>query len=254
MFAVTLPAWYPAFTSEQIDLGQRESPLTTLSRMLHLTFFLYVLYASLFHYVACVVINPGKTHEGLYELLLVGEFISNDPQDQTDPTSLSSKPIERRCRKCEFPKPARAHHCTICKRCIMKMDHHCPWIHNCVGVFNYRYFYLFLVYITIGTGYFSIMSAGVAWKVFSGKTNATMGELEPLFVFAFLVAVVLSPILACFVVWFSWLIGTGQTSIEYIINQESGLKFDTNGESLINDYDLGTLRNFEEFFNISSKQ
>ncbi|RYH17586.1 hypothetical protein EON65_28370 [archaeon] len=30
------------------------------------------------------------------------------------------------CRKCKAFKPKRAHHCSICGRCIVKMDHHCP--------------------------------------------------------------------------------------------------------------------------------
>jgi palmitoyltransferase len=32
------------------------------------------------------------------------------------------------CRKCWAPKPERAHHCSVCGRCVMKMDHHCPWL------------------------------------------------------------------------------------------------------------------------------
>lgn len=34
------------------------------------------------------------------------------------------------CGKCEMYRPPRAHHCRICKRCVRRMDHHCPWYEN----------------------------------------------------------------------------------------------------------------------------
>lgn len=33
------------------------------------------------------------------------------------------------------------------------MDHFCPWMCTCVGYYNYRYFVLFLFYMTIGALY-----------------------------------------------------------------------------------------------------
>jgi len=54
-----------------------------------------------------------------------------------------------KCHKCCSIKPERAHHCSVCNRCIRKMDHHCPWVNNCVGENNQKFFVLFTMYIAI---------------------------------------------------------------------------------------------------------
>uniref|UniRef100_A0A7S4RB24 Palmitoyltransferase n=1 Tax=Ditylum brightwellii TaxID=49249 RepID=A0A7S4RB24_9STRA len=53
----------------------------------------------------------------------------------------------RRCRKCNDNfKPPRAHHDSVTGRCIVKMDHYCPWVCNAVGALNHKLFVLFIFY------------------------------------------------------------------------------------------------------------
>ncbi|XP_030842045.1 palmitoyltransferase ZDHHC16 isoform X2 [Strongylocentrotus purpuratus] len=81
------------------------------------------------------------------------------------------------CKKCIGPKPLRTHHCSVCRTCILKMDHHCPWINNCVGHFNHRYFMLFCIYMSIGCIYVTIS----VWPQFRDEFFDARKTFESLF-------------------------------------------------------------------------
>ncbi|KAK3259885.1 hypothetical protein CYMTET_31134 [Cymbomonas tetramitiformis] len=57
------------------------------------------------------------------------------------------------CERCQVVRPPRAHHCRVCNTCVLDMDHHCPFIGQCVGRDNFRPFLLFLFWATLSCSY-----------------------------------------------------------------------------------------------------
>jgi len=66
----------------------------------------------------------------------------------------------RQCKWCRASKPKSAVHCSICARCVVRMDHHCPWVNNCVAMFNQKYFLLFLIYTAVCCIYSGVLLVG----------------------------------------------------------------------------------------------
>ncbi|CAK9114575.1 unnamed protein product [Durusdinium trenchii] len=114
----------------------------------------------------------------LYQLLLMLSLVSHVRAVTTDPgtMSLSSAPESlsnpRNCKLCqERWKPPRAHHCKTCRCCIFRMDHHCPWINNCVGLSNQKLFILFLVYTCVSAIWtLLLLAAGAFCWLYSQKS------------------------------------------------------------------------------------
>lgn len=69
-----------------------------------------------------------------------------DIEETQYPPAIDALP---RCPKCNLPKPVRAHHCSTCKRCYFRFDHHCPIVGNCVALNNVKAFILFNFYNVI---------------------------------------------------------------------------------------------------------
>lgn len=97
-------------------------PFTTVRGWAHIVLATWILINMVFNYLFAVFLSPGKKEEG----------------EQSSQISTQTSPSIR-CKQCD------------CE--VLYMDHHCPFTGNCVGLENYRYFILLLIYAIAGLSY-----------------------------------------------------------------------------------------------------
>jgi len=51
------------------------------------------------------------------------------------------------CHTCQIVRPPRSKHDRVSGKCVLLFDHFCPFVDNTIGLYNYKYFYIFLIFM-----------------------------------------------------------------------------------------------------------
>ena len=187
----------------------------------------FELLSTLFNHVLAIIIKPGsvqdlrnskyyKEHSPYYSdtFKITPFFIRNNNLNHQEM-------IWKICKYCKEIKPLRTHHCSLCDICVIKMDHHCPWINNCVGQNNQRYFLLFLFHSFCYTFLVTILTLPILLfhkkysqndtEVIITKNKVNMREIKYISILG-----IVSLIVEIFFCGWNWFLAfNGQTTLEF---------------------------------------
>ncbi|XP_052326226.1 palmitoyltransferase ZDHHC18-B-like isoform X1 [Oncorhynchus keta] len=149
----------------------------------HLTVFIPAIGGVLFVFVVISLLQTSFTDPGILpratadEAADIEKQIDNSgsstyrPPPRTKEVMINQQVVKLKyCFTCKMFRPPRTSHCSLCDNCVERFDHHCPWVGNCVGKRNYRFFYTFIVSLSFLTVFiFGCVATHLALRAQGGR-------------------------------------------------------------------------------------
>ncbi|KAI5933705.1 palmitoyltransferase ZDHHC15 isoform X1 [Manis javanica] len=151
----------------------------------------------------------------------------------------------RFCDRCHLIKPDRCHHCSVCAMCVLKMDHHCPWVNNCIGFSNYKFFLQFLAYSVLYCLYIATTVFSYFIKYWRGELPSVRSKFHVLFLL--FVACMFFVSLVILFGYHCWLVSRNKTTLEAFCTPVF-----TSGP-VKNGFNLGFIKNIQQVFGDNKK-
>jgi palmitoyltransferase ZDHHC2/15/20 len=195
-----------------IPVGARDNALVTQG-IWQISVFHCVTALLMYCFGKCLLCFPGTIPDGKgWELMSRQEREAKGNEMALDLKEKKHSGERRHCKWCLKYKPDRCHHCRICNICVLRMDHHCPWVYNCIGFRNHKYFFLLLIYAAIDLLFIvSTMFDSVWW---STRVDISVSMMVAL-AFGESLACFLSVITVIFLGFHIWLMTKAMTTVEF---------------------------------------